>query len=194
MNPIRRSQIFTENPKLYKSKSINMHRNFYNKLKGKLLSSDLKAEFRSLQRFDYTLDTITTDLSNLYMYRNSLKIFSKNKSALHIDGDNCINCLVNIDENNTTYATIVLNEDFEKLNHNRIHHGDINEIFSTNNIQNYIKINVNPGEILIFDSNNYHSFDCGMNGVKLLVHKYINYNKKNKLYDPIYTEFTDLNI
>jgi hypothetical protein len=170
-------------PILIKSNDIRMHRNFYNNLKGRKLTSDLDAEFHNVKNFDCTLDTVTNSLAKVYEYKNSIKIFSKKISALHIDGDNCINCLVNVDEKSSK-GLIVLDSEFEKLKHSRLYTGKIQDTLDFFNIKDIYETEILPGEILIFNSNNYHSFDCNT-GVKLLVHKFINHTDTNN-YNPIY--------
>jgi len=171
-------------PIIFESKNINVHRNFYY-TRGKILTSDIKVNISRLEKFDCNSDLITKHLSNNYEYRDTFKIFSKNRVALHIDGDNCINCLVNVDDKKHIDITIVLEKDNDKLSDCRLYHEDLNSLFTRLNIINSTNLQLYPGEIFIYDSNNYHSFNYN-SGVKLINHKFINNIKKNKLYDPIY--------
>lgn len=171
-------------PTIHKSKNIYAHK-YFNNTNGQHLVTDLKVNLRRLKNFNCGSDETTLHLSNYYEYRDTLKIYAKNRSALHIDGDNCINCVVNVDDYNSAFSTIVYADDFDKLKKSRLYHEDLNILFTKLNIYNKLTLEIKPGDILVFDSNNYHSFDCGT-GVNLLVHKFKNDVQKNTLHNPIY--------
>jgi hypothetical protein len=168
-------------PKLIKSNNIKTHQNYFNNLKGKKLVTDLNIDLYYLKNFDYKSDKVTNELAYSYKYKNSIKVFSKNTSFLYIDGDQCINCLVNID-NKSCKGLIVLDSEFNKLKHCRLYTGDIQDTLNYFEIKNVFETEILPGEILIFNSNNYHLFD----GTKFLIHKFINHLDLT-LYNPIYT-------
>lgn len=172
-------------PIVLKPNNINVHKQFFYNTKGLTLVSDLKADFKKLNNFDCTLDDETNKLYKEYEYKHSLKIYSKNISALHIDGDNCINYLVNVDDKKSTFAAIISSNEYTKLRHSKIHDGNLEELLDHYNISNVFYCEVKPGEILVFDSNDYHSFNCGT-GINLLVHKFRNNILKNTMYNPVY--------
>jgi hypothetical protein len=188
--------MFIIKPIVIKSSNINIHKKFYINSSKKYVMSDIKAEFKLLSKFECNTDLLAIALNNNYNYKHSYNIYSKVCSDLHINGDNCINYLVNLDDYNSTHATIIDDKESNKLKYKNIHKGKILDILLNNKIDYSYNIEVKPGEILIFDSNNYHSFDCSRinirqpfnKGTNLLVHKFRNTIKKNTTYNSIYLD------
>ncbi len=178
---LRSHLILVTNPLLVKSRNIDAHRSV---IKQQKLNSELKSDFYKCKDFNVDSDIITENLSKSFEYKNSITIYSKNISALHTDADNSINCLVNIDNDNSIFGTIVLDDDNKHLKCKRVHNSNTNDILSFHNITNIFKAELKPGYMLIFNSNYYHSFDCGT-GTRLIVHKFKNHFEDSKS-DPIY--------
>ena len=143
------------NPIVVKSRNINAHR----------------AIIKNPKSFQLSNDIITDNLSKIFEYNHTISIYSKNSSALHIDKDNCMNCLVNIDYNTSIHGTIIIDDENEKLKYKKIHTNNTHDILSFHSITNVYNVKLDPGYILIFDSNYYHSFDCGK-GARLILHKF----------------------